>query len=138
MKLVHKLAIGGLAIASLLTTYAQAQVMRVSIPFNFHAGTAMLPAGNYDVRTEAGTNRVALVAVDGTAGCFLPVKAVMIPAKARRGSLLFRAYGSAYFLSSVENPGLSNGYDFFITRTEKEIAKYETPREVALAYQGAQ
>ena len=138
MNLVQKLAIGGLALTSLFTAYAQDQVMRVSIPFAFHAGSAMLPAGDYEVRSSHAHAFVAIVAADGSAACNLPIKVRVVPTKARRGSLIFHAYGSSYFLSRVENRGLSDGFDFFTSRAEKEMARINTSREVAVANQGAE
>lgn len=136
MKLVQKLATG-LVVAALFATYAQAQVMRVHVPFNFHAGSTMLPAGDYQVRSVAGTSQVWLVAADASTGCALPIRSQIVPTKSGQGKLVFRSYGSSYFLARVENPGLSNGADFHPSKAEKEMAKIDAPREVAL-YQGVQ
>jgi hypothetical protein len=136
MKLVQKLAIAGIAVASLFTAYAQNQVMRVSVPFAFHAGDRTLPAGAYDIRSDYGHNRIAIVAADGKTGCYLQVRNAVVPTKIRRGSLVFHAYGSAYFLNRVDNPGLSNGYEMYPGRAEKEMAKVETPYDMEVATEG--
>jgi hypothetical protein len=135
MKLASKLAIASVALAALFTASAQEHVMRLSVPFKFHAGDTVLPAGDYCVRSNHADRRVAIIAADGSNGIFLPVRSSVVPATVDRGSLVFNVYGTAAFLTAVKNPGLSDGFEIHTSRAEKEMARLKTPREVAVVFQ---
>lgn len=63
---------------------ASAQSMKAEVPFSFHAGSKLMPAGAYTVQMEysAGSPRVALHNVDSGKAMFLPVAFVGEPARA--------------------------------------------------------
>ena len=60
MKLITntKLAIASALCAVVFTTAAQAQGVRVTVPFKFRAGSAVVPAGDYAVQVDRAHGRV--------------------------------------------------------------------------------
>jgi hypothetical protein len=126
MKLISKLAVTSAVLALTFVSFANAQSMRVSIPFGFNAGDKVLPAGEYRVELNRSSGRILLNDVNGKDGCFLAVKAYTGDGTAERGSLFFNRYGDRYFLSRVNAPGSLPGASVFSNRTEREIAKAQT------------
>jgi hypothetical protein len=114
--------------------HAQTMNMRATIPFPFHVGDAVMPAGSYiinhsgdvlKVREEAGKH-AALLATNAAARSQAPA-----------GSFLnFNRYGENYFLASVWEKGVRDGCAVRKSRAEKEIAGGTSLREsVGIALQ---
>ncbi len=122
MKLFSKLVVTSAVIALAFISTANAQSMRIDVPFGFRAGNATLPAGTYKVDLNLTSQRVALSQLDGKASCFLTVKAFDGKGQVNNGSLVFHQYGSSYFLSKVRAVGASTA-EMFTTRAERELAK---------------
>ena len=129
-----KLAIAG-AVFAFASIAAQAQTMRVSIPFKFHAGTEILPAGNYQVKIELQSRHVSITGLDNKAGCLLNYKTGLSGKELAKGHLVFNAYGSAYFLHRVE-PRASDGVELFTSRAEREMARVNAAPEVSTVSEG--
>jgi len=73
----------------------------VSVPFDFFAGTKMLPAGEYTVsRSSSDTNSPLLIYGNGNSALVLPVAFDDVPADNLR--LNFDHVGGAYLLSEVK------------------------------------
>ncbi len=123
MKLISKLAVASAVFALAFVSFANAQTMRISIPFGFSAGEKVLPAGEYRVELNRLSHRIALSHVDGTEGCYLPVKAFTGSGAPEQGSLVFNQYGDRYFLSQVNARGAGMGASVFSDRAEREIAR---------------
>src|SRR6266568_2650605 len=85
MKLISKLAVTSAVLALAFISTANAQGMRVSVPFSFNAGSLTLPAGEYSVDVNSTTQRVMLKQLDGKASCFLMVKALNGSGQVERG-----------------------------------------------------
>jgi hypothetical protein len=107
--------------------HAQTMNMRATIPFPFHFGSAVMPAGSYTVSHansvltihEEGGNHAALLVTDAAARTQPPA----------RSFLSFHRYGENYFLASVWEEGLRNGCALRKSRAEKEIAGGTSLRE---------
>ncbi len=99
-------------------------VMHADIPFEFHVGKTVLPAGHYDIRpnylqgilflkcaecSQAG----ALVRTTGTEAATLP----------KTGELVFHRYGEMYFLSRVWSPGYHQGSELPPSKSEREFLR---------------
>ena len=123
MKLISKLAVTSAVMALAFISTANAQSMRVEVPFGFKAGNLSLPAGTYKVELEQRNQRVWLNQLDGKANCFLIVKALNGSKIADRGSLVFNQYGSSYFLTRVKTAGVEGSAELFTSRAELEFAK---------------
>jgi hypothetical protein len=100
-------------------SYAGTAPVRVNIPFAFHAGDAVLPAGVYVVEYLYSTN-LTVRSMEGNDSVFVPIMRAANLKDVPEYSISFNRYGDNYFLA-----GLDNG-DFkatvLKTRAEKKLA----------------
>ena len=86
--------------------------VRAHIPFDFYAGGKMLPAGNYTLAVNRGSNNVAIFLKDSGVGTFL----IGSPHDASRNGLsllTFRANSEGkYVLQKIEGPDLGISFAF--------------------------
>jgi hypothetical protein len=137
MKFISKLAIASAVIALAYVSTANAQSMRVSVPFGFRAAGQSLPAGTYKVELSQQNQRVTLTQLEGNAGCFAPIRAYTAPSATEQAKLVFNRYGNSYFLTRVSAAGSSRAAELFSSRDERELAKAETPlRPVQISASG--
>ena len=96
--------------------------MRVAVPFDFHAGDKLIPAGEYVIHEqgpvvwlrEANAGKPALVFVTiATEG----------RSPSRQARLDFDCYGSDYFLTTIWNSYSQDGRQVLQSSREKELAK---------------
>jgi len=108
----------------------------VNIPFEFVAGTATFPAGEYIVESM-GTGPLVILTqrTDRSVAAIVPT----IPAGGGDvrwdTKLVFNRYGEHYFLSQIWTAGYREGKQLFKSDREKEIAKsarFETQGQVTL------
>ncbi len=123
MKNFSKIAIAGVVFALASISTASAQSMRISVPFGFHAGNQMLPAGEYKVDLNQQNQRITLNNISSRRSYFLIVKAYSGSTDSDRASLVFNRYGENYFLTRVNTTGVARGAALFEGRAEREIAK---------------
>jgi hypothetical protein len=129
------LAIAALAFAGVMSVVparAQEMTMVVHIPFSFTVASSSLPAGDYTLLRQDGsqpfwiiqnnvahTGVIALVGVDGLNG------------QSGVGELVFERLGTKYLLSQIQYPGLTS--ELPISRRkrslEKETARNQTSPE---------
>ncbi len=84
---------------------ANAQTMKVQayVPFEFSAGQALLPAGDYNV-DASGSGAIRLSSVEtGKSVVIAAHRGWRQPAGEAAGTLVFHRYGNTYFLSQVVN-----------------------------------
>jgi hypothetical protein len=102
--------------------HAQTTDMWAAVPFDFHAGDKLIPAGEYVIHQqgsvvwlrEANNGRPALAFVTvGTQG----------RGPARQARLDFDCYGSDYFLTTIWNSFSQDGRQVLPSSREKELAK---------------
>jgi hypothetical protein len=129
MKLISKLAITSAVFALAFISTANAQTMRVNVPFGFRAGDMTLPAGIYKVEVANAVQRVTLSQMDGKVSGFLSVKSYSGKGSPEQGSLIFHQYGNSYFLARVNPFGADRGADMFVTKAERELAKLQPAAE---------
>lgn len=111
-----------LLVLSLLLTVAGAHaqsVTRAKVPFAFKVGTTQMPAGTYIVQNGLGTN-VLMIRNVQTGTSVLAMGRRESPAK-KTEMLIFRHYGSQYFLSAILRGKGSQGMVFPATKREKEL-----------------
>ncbi len=124
------------AMASTSQAVAQTPQMTVKVPFPFHNGSQILPAGEYTV----SLNSDHLILLRGPSGGGF---AMTNPEEARTPSknsrISFRKYGDRYFVHEVWLIGSNTGVECVKTKSEKraqteEIAKNAVaPSDVELA-----
>lgn len=113
------------------TAFAQGPSIRVQVPFEFHAGDKLLPAGEYYTQAFPGSTLTLLSSVDGTASVYLATHSVDRDAVREHGVVVFHRYGNAYFLRQMWVGGASVGRELPKTRNERLVAKTTSPTEVA-------
>src|SRR5204863_1409692 len=96
-KLIRTFGVALFAAASLLAQGSQNIV--VDVPFGFHMGPSIFPAGEYTVYTDASTGLVRMRSADSKASAMIQTHAVQSRATSGTGKLVFHRYGDEYFLS---------------------------------------
>jgi len=107
--------------------------MKATIPFEFHAGGKVLPAGVYNVRYESGMGAMSIRGVNG--GLFLRANPHESKKAPERSSLVFNQYNQTYFLSEIKTAGVVLGWQLSKPKVERELAlngAQAPPVEVAL------
>jgi hypothetical protein len=109
-------------LASTRVAQAQEQLV-VTIPFDFAAGSANLPAGDYSVKAASANHTVLLVNRDNPAVSMILVANAASSAQPQvQSKLVFNRYGDRYFLSQIWVEGSAMGRELPKTGREKEIA----------------
>ena len=124
----NSISSSSLLLLSLLLTAAGAHAQspaRANVPFAFKVGAKQMPAGTYTVQTQIGSDIVMVHNVQtGTSALALGRRES--PAK-QTDKLIFRRYGSQYFLAAILGGPGSQGMVFSASRREKEIEAAQAP-----------
>ena len=128
------LAIGTLA--SVPSAMAQnTNIMKVTIPFEFRAGSERMPAGQYEIDKMSGVVILLRGPSEHTTE-FLVVHSAQASRAPTHSSLIFTRYGDHYFLHQVWTAGDANGQECAKSRSEKEVNRASNepaPTQVELA-----
>jgi hypothetical protein len=118
--------VAAVAIASLtvISPLAQAQTitMRITIPFEFYAGSTVLPAGTYDVWRSATGDAVTITDRKGHTAF------VVTNGNQRRGGsesseMVFNGYDTKYFLGEIRWSGYPVARSLPKTKLEQQLAQ---------------
>jgi len=129
------LMIAGLLTLSPLT--AENSTTEFAVPFQFSAGDAILPAGDYQVGIDQTFGRISVTASDlSTSHYLLPhrISASGTDLQEARVALVFHRYGDTYFLREVWRNGREQGFAISETKAEKQAARQGNFRQVALIH----
>jgi hypothetical protein len=102
--------------------------IEASVPFDFAAGNARLKAGDYSV-TRIARNAFLLRSADLKTTVL--VQAPLAVAQQRADSparLVFKRYGSEYFLAQVWVNGSADGAALYASKTEERLARQNKER----------
>jgi hypothetical protein len=115
----------GLLLAT-ASAYAQTGVVKANVPFNFIVNKTEIPAGTYMIE-PVGSNggAVSIENSDRTVVKVLLPQSCEATNAPEKTKLVFRRYGSEYFLSQIWTAGNSRGL---------EVPKSDRESEVALDY----
>jgi hypothetical protein len=121
--------LGILALFAAASAFGQ-QKLRVDIPFEFHFADIVMPAGQYEVDTQA-RNVLNLLSFD----CYdCRVHAIAVPYAIgggdnapTEGRLVFDKLGDTYFFAEVWVPGHTQGMALSKSKTERELARVIRP-----------
>ena len=113
-------------LAILLASPLSAQSIRLQayVPFEFSAGSTMLPAGEYSVdafQSMLVLRQVKPVANDGV--IVGVIRSYELPTGKAVGTLTFQRHGNAYFLSGVKNGLTASSYQVNMTKAEKALVE---------------
>jgi len=120
-----------IAVAFVLGIYpskAQAQVvgdLEVNIPFQFQAGNAKLPAGEYRIHVVGDSNltEMRISAADDSTSTFFQVTETEAKSAPTKSELIFNKYGDQYFLAKVFEEGSASGSEAIESRAEKAVSQ---------------
>jgi hypothetical protein len=135
-----------IALVFALTLYpakVHAQIIgniEVSIPFQFHAGDAKLPPGNYIIRMldTSDLTVMEISSVDGSTSALFDVHDAEANSTPAKTELIFNKYGNRYFLAKVFDEGNANGSELSKSSYEKKAgqAATETQAHIPAHHQG--
>jgi hypothetical protein len=109
-------------LASTRVANAQDQLV-VTIPFDFAAGSANLPAGDYSVKATSANHTIVLLNRDNpSVSMILIAHDATAKGPQTQSKLVFNRYGDRYFLRQVWVEGNSTGKELPKSGREKEIA----------------
>jgi len=118
------------SILLLIATMASAQMVHVTVPFSFVAGSENLPAGDYTIKLNLENHSMILRSEDRSGN-----NASMLATTSEGGAnpdktyAIFKRYGAHYFLASVWREGL--GQTLIPGNLERELARKHSKDEVA-------
>jgi len=119
-KIIRNFSVALFAAASVFSQGPQR--LTVQVPFGFHVGNSILPAGAYTVDTDAAPNILRLRSDDFKSSVMIQTNSVEKLKAPSQGMLVFNKYGDEYFLSQVWKPGINTGNELRKVRRELEVA----------------
>jgi hypothetical protein len=108
--------------------------IKANVPFDFTAGSATLPAGEYRVAAMSDLGTLSVVG-RGSAMSLVGSRPVQAGAESGSTKLIFHRYGNRYFLYQIWVEGENRGRELPQTRLEKEIASNARSSSVAILAQ---
>ena len=128
----NKFTIVALMILTLLTSaaFAADQAQKVNVPFDFHLGDKVLPAGSY--RISALNPQTLLVRAEDMS----VQQRVTLTFQTERSNLdteaklVFRHIGNEYFLVQVWGAGTATGRAILTSRAQEQMARNATSNVV--------
>ena len=108
-------------------TKAHAQIvgdLEVNIPFQFHAGNAKLPAGEYRIHVVENSDLalMEIVSADGSTSALFQVRESDANSAPAKNELIFNKYGNRYFLAELFEEGNATGSQVDESRYEKAVS----------------
>ena len=124
----NRMCVGALALSFLMTLAAlpaaakSVDGMRAQVPFDFHIGDTLVPAGQYTVRA-LNADESLLRLSDGRHGASINTNTTQGAVNAKgQARLVFRKYGDQYFLAAVWGAD-SAGRTLAETKRERNLRK---------------
>jgi hypothetical protein len=110
------------AVASTSQAFAQGQAMQVNVPFAFHNGSQLLPAGIY--RVEIQSSHLILLRGESRSG-FVMTNPETTSKIGGPGKVVFNRYGNQYYVSQFWPQGSETGQRSVKSRQEKQAEQEE-------------
>ena len=110
------------ALVAVAPANAQSTVIRANVPFEFHAGDQMLPAGQYQFTLDPLTKRIAVQAIEGSGVAIVAAGQYKVQTRDEGVSLTFNKYGDAYFLRAVTD-GNDVAYHWGPSKKERSVSR---------------
>jgi hypothetical protein len=124
---INSIAASSLVVLSLLLTAAgaYAQSAQAHVPFAFKVGTAQMPAGNYEVKKEMGSE-IIMVRNLQTGSTVQAMARRESPSK-KTDKLVFHHYGSQYVLTEIWGTAGSDGIALSPAKQSKDLELAQGP-----------
>jgi hypothetical protein len=130
---------------SLHPAKAHAQIigeLEVTVPFQFYAGNAKLPAGKYVLHMldNSDLRTMEISTPDGSTSALFEVEDAEANSAPRKSELIFNKYGDRYFLARIFDEGNPDGSRVPESAYEKKVsqAAAEAQEHVPAIHQGQQ
>ena len=131
--------LSSLTLLTVGAAFAQSDaVMQADIPFAFHIGAQILPAGHYQVRPSGVHDILSITCRECKAGAMIVMDRAYAGKTPVLATLVFNRYDKTRFLSRVWIPEYSQGKELSKSKAELEFARDSSPVpqvEVALVRQ---
>src|SRR6202140_3956727 len=123
-----KLFIAFVFALAIYPSQAHAQIVgdiEVNIPFQFHAGNAKLPAGEYRIHVldNSDLTVMEISSADGSTSALFQVQNTEANSTPAKSELIFNKYGNRYFLAKLFDEGNPGGSEVPKSRYEKRISQ---------------
>jgi hypothetical protein len=108
-------------------TKANAQIIgdvEATIPFQFHAGSTKLPAGEYRIHVLDNTDLslMEISSMDGSVSALFQVHQADANSEPSKTELIFNKYGNRYFLAQLFDEGNPSGSQVLESGYEKKVS----------------
>jgi hypothetical protein len=127
---------GSLTLLTAAAAFGQSTtVMHADVPFDFHVGKKVLPAGHYEVRPQISPGVLAIRGTDGHGRMVIITNGIEGKKVREKGTLVFNCIGDSYFLATVWIPGYSEGRLLRESKEQRELGRRGSPAstvEIAL------
>lgn len=118
--------------ATVTAVNAQTVPLRANIPFQFHVGEKVMPAGQYQVASLNNSPGVIKVSSAEKKTAALALKnTIRAKSGATESRLIFRRYGNEYFLAQVFTGGAEVGSELATSKAERRIINRQPNRHLA-------
>jgi len=125
-------ALAAVLLLAMVPAYAQQTSARVNIPFGFTVDDVRMPAGEYLI--TAPSEKVINIQRVGGAEVKATITNTSGPQKWNgRPKMVFRHYGSLYFVATAWLPNSDHAHEFFTSATEIEVSRNAPQQTVELA-----
>ena len=101
--------------------------MQADIPFAFHIGTTVLPAGHYELNNHVVQGTLLIRCRECKAAALILVNRTDGGKTEGSAKLVFNRYGKTRFLSGIWIPEYSVGKELSKSKTELEFARNSSP-----------
>lgn len=103
------------------------------VPFEFSVGSKTMPAGKYTIGNLSPSSPLMLIrGVDRKAVICVHSQSATSLKESNRTKLVFRRYGSQYFLAQIWTRGDRDGTEFPASKAERRVRKLPANRNLAL------
>jgi hypothetical protein len=118
------LAVLALAAVVAVPASAQSSTLKANIPFEFSAGSRVMPAGDYTLDGSLSSSVVLIRSVDSSSAGYLSARASLTApgASSEQDKLIFHRVGDQYFLRQIVDGSRSLVRDIPMSSTERELA----------------
>jgi hypothetical protein len=108
-----------------------------NIPFQFQAGDAVLPPGNYSIRMveNSGLTFMQITSTENRSSAFFRVSETDLKSAPTKNELIFNKYGDHYFLAQLFEEGDPSGSEVSESNYEKTVSKADAESQVHVAIQ---
>jgi hypothetical protein len=135
MKQMTRIATMLVLLISCAAATAMAQTrprVTADVPFEFGVGSKVMPAGKYTIQNLSGSSPLMVIrSEDAKHTICVNTQSATNSKESNRTKLVFRRYGSQYFLAQIWTRGDRDGTEFPASKAERRVRKHISNRNLA-------